>query len=395
MCTKRQADGDHPQLSWPDAYGSVYRDCVPDSLLEHLLQEAPAVASCPNYWTPKSKIGARGPCTACEAAIGVLYNSVMRHQLPDNWAGAEWWVQVYEQGKGLAFHFDKDEHLFKQEQRMHHPLLSSILYLTGPTFPKRLGPTVIVDQRFDNGQMRALPEDPQRCAVVYPRRGAFAVFDGGLGHGVLGSAAAGLRATLLINWWPHQPQDVSAITAEQAAARSLQIQSWPGTPSTDGSVSAASATLQPPECQVPDQQAVESDSSRGAAAVARGTGLNAGAEDSYRMAGAGVSGSVNGRESSAVCAQPLPVLRLPAAETASGIISVDDLLYMNNLSLVGSSAVDSVAVDHKGWALYPLGDESQQELANEEAPMQTAAVFVPLHMMPAASESESDTAEED
>lgn len=45
-----------------------------------------------------------------------------------------------------------------------------------------------------------------RCAVVYPRRGAFAVFDGGLGHGVLGSAAPGLRATLLINWWPHQPQ---------------------------------------------------------------------------------------------------------------------------------------------------------------------------------------------
>ncbi len=47
--------------------------------------------------------------------------------------------QVYEQGKGLAFHFDKDEYLFKQEQQMHHPLLSSILYLTGPTFPKRLG----------------------------------------------------------------------------------------------------------------------------------------------------------------------------------------------------------------------------------------------------------------
>ncbi len=63
---------------------------------------------------------------------------------------------------------------------------------------------------------------------------------------------------------------------------------------------------------------------------------------------------------------------------------------MNNLSLVGSSAVNSVAIDHKGWALYPLGDESQQEVANGEAPMQTAAVFVPLHMMPEASESDSE-----
>lgn len=68
------------------------------------------------------------------------------------------------------------------------------------------GPTVVVDQRFDNGRMCASPEDPQRCALIYPRRGAFAVFDGGLGHGVIGSAAADLRATLLINWWPHQPQ---------------------------------------------------------------------------------------------------------------------------------------------------------------------------------------------
>lgn len=46
---------------------------------------------------------------------------------------------MYERGKGLAFHFDKDEHLFNEEQRMVHPLLSSILYLTGAAFPKRLG----------------------------------------------------------------------------------------------------------------------------------------------------------------------------------------------------------------------------------------------------------------
>lgn len=65
---------------------------------------------------------------------------------------------------------------------------------------------MVVDQRFDNAKMRACPDDPQRCAMIYPRRGAFAVFDGGLGHGVLGSAAPDLRATLLINWWPHQPQ---------------------------------------------------------------------------------------------------------------------------------------------------------------------------------------------
>ena len=48
--------------------------------------------------------------------------------------------QVYEQGKGLPFHFDKDESLFKEQQAMVHPMLSSVLYLTGASAaPKRLG----------------------------------------------------------------------------------------------------------------------------------------------------------------------------------------------------------------------------------------------------------------
>lgn len=40
---------------------------------------------------------------------------------------------MYDKGKGLPFHFDKDEHMFKEEGKMVHPLASSILYLTGQT----------------------------------------------------------------------------------------------------------------------------------------------------------------------------------------------------------------------------------------------------------------------
>jgi hypothetical protein len=49
-------------------------------------------------------------------------------------------VQVYEPGKGLPFHFDKDEQLFKERQHMAHPTLSSVLYLTGAAAARqRLG----------------------------------------------------------------------------------------------------------------------------------------------------------------------------------------------------------------------------------------------------------------
>ena len=48
-------------------------------------------------------------------------------------------VQVYEPGKGLAFHFDKDEHAMKENQQMIQPVLSSVLYLTGDSTQERLG----------------------------------------------------------------------------------------------------------------------------------------------------------------------------------------------------------------------------------------------------------------
>lgn len=59
-------------------------------------------------------------------------------------------LQVYEQGKGLPFHFDKDESLFKQQQEMAHPMLSSVLYLTGASAaPRRLGEPLGLPARRD------------------------------------------------------------------------------------------------------------------------------------------------------------------------------------------------------------------------------------------------------
>lgn len=47
--------------------------------------------------------------------------------------------QIYEHGRGLAFHFDKDEHLLSKEGRMVHPIVNSIIYLTGDSAESRLG----------------------------------------------------------------------------------------------------------------------------------------------------------------------------------------------------------------------------------------------------------------
>ena len=56
--------------------------------------------------------------------------------------------QIYEHGRGLAFHFDKDEHLLKEEGTMVHPIVNSIIYLTGDSAKSRQG--VDVGTRIHN-----------------------------------------------------------------------------------------------------------------------------------------------------------------------------------------------------------------------------------------------------
>ena len=55
------------------------------------------------------------------------------------WCFSSQHAQVYEPGKGLAFHFDKDEQLFLEQRKMVHPLLSTVVYLAGDTSTARLG----------------------------------------------------------------------------------------------------------------------------------------------------------------------------------------------------------------------------------------------------------------
>ena len=53
-------------------------------------------------------------------------------------------MQIYEHGRGLAFHFDKDEHLLSSKGQMVHPMINSIVYLTGDSASSRLGALMLV-----------------------------------------------------------------------------------------------------------------------------------------------------------------------------------------------------------------------------------------------------------
>ena len=92
--------------------------------------------------------------------------------------GFEWWVHTrpIEANLGHNLHFDTDESLLAQEGKITHPILSSVLYLTGGTSG---GATIVLDQTPDSEL------DAEQCWRSVPVDNSFLVFPGELLHGVL------------------------------------------------------------------------------------------------------------------------------------------------------------------------------------------------------------------
>lgn len=68
------------------------------------------------------------------------------------------------------------------------------------------GPTVVIDQEYDNATKKVYPDNPTACVLVWPRAAHYCVFDGALGHGVLDTCSQVQRVTFLVNWWRTRPQ---------------------------------------------------------------------------------------------------------------------------------------------------------------------------------------------
>ena len=121
--------------------------------------------------------------------------------------GFEWWVHTrpIQANLGHNLHFDTDESMLAQEGKVTHPILSSVLYLTGGG---DAGTTILVDQTPDSDVVADI------CWQSVPKDNSFLLFPGNLLHGVLPcpgplekKAEIGNEASIqnLINGWqaPH------------------------------------------------------------------------------------------------------------------------------------------------------------------------------------------------
>eukprot|EP00210_Caulerpa_lentillifera_P001653 g1589.t1 len=202
---------------FPSHHVWIYQNTIRKETVSNVYELADFYSKAQNYWIPKEILTSPDNdilLTAAELAIKELYHTVVKvvgtglEILSFHiYEGARF--KVYEGGRGLEFHFDKDEVLYKTEQQTRHPEFSSVLYLTGTDEDRlRQACTVILDQKMDAKSGKTDPESPTSCVFVLPTTGKFCIFDGSLGHGVLDSSNSEKRATLLVNWWTEQPRNI-------------------------------------------------------------------------------------------------------------------------------------------------------------------------------------------
>jgi hypothetical protein len=121
---------------------------------------------------------------------------------PPKIVGAEWWVHTrpHRANLGHPLHFDTDEWLLNSKHEVSHPIVSSVLYLTGGGVGA--GSTIVFDQTPDS------KENAKQVWLSEPKNNHFMNFPGNLLHGVLPCVGGSSREetdtnrlTLMVGFW--------------------------------------------------------------------------------------------------------------------------------------------------------------------------------------------------
>ena len=150
--------------------------------------------------------------------------------------GAEWWThhRPIQANMGHNLHFDTDESLLAEEKEITHPLVSSVLYLSGGTVGDTkkatlAGSTIVFDQTPSSQNVAT------RAWVNQPVDNSFMTFPGNYLHGVLPcpghetnatAAEQPHRLTFMVGFWTRR-------VPEKMKERNLYGPCGPIPPATD------------------------------------------------------------------------------------------------------------------------------------------------------------------
>jgi hypothetical protein len=117
-------------------------------------------------------------CTLERLAKEIFLHHTGDRQYDATRSGVEWWVLCLHHIDDVGFHWDRDYGIELEENRLVHPDLGTVTYLSDVG-----GPTVFLDMPGDTPP-EAYDQYPfTQCRVSYPISGKHVTFDGTLLHG--------------------------------------------------------------------------------------------------------------------------------------------------------------------------------------------------------------------
>jgi len=317
------------------------------------------LADKPNYWIPRECMGRENSAVRnvhgglrelAEHAVDVLFKRCVEPLLArggieaGEWAGAEYWAQVYTGGRGLEFHFDKDEHAMKTRGEMRTPILSSVLYCTG-TGSTACGkskswrdalqsPTIVTDQHFDAEKGVPVPASPTSSTMVFPKENRYCVFGGNCGHGVLDSGNEDERITFLVNWWRQKPESIQRCPENEVL-------------SDDAGAARVEKAMQSLVLGRKNASSKSDDT--------QGNGDSREADVSKKIEAAETYSRQTLEETQQEHEEEEDIVVVRArAEDFDDPMIVDDFLALRNVHLCGSDTPAAVTIEHKGLMLCPI-----------------------------------------
>jgi hypothetical protein len=129
--------------------------------------------------------------------------------------GFEWWTHTRPLSANLGhqMHFDTDELFLEKEKKLTHPVVSSVLYLTGnkTNTCQSAGSTIVFNQTPDSKEVAS------KAYVSHALDNSYMIFPGNCLHGVLPCPGTGTndiesddtveRLTLMIGFWTRRVPD--------------------------------------------------------------------------------------------------------------------------------------------------------------------------------------------